>query len=127
MYEKDQIFYFFFLSWEQGSVGGLFILLVVLWITRDLFFAPGWGDLFTKGYPSDVTPVIFIVILLTAWPKENIFKGKPYRNLITWKEINEKFAWNVILLSGGGLALAAGFDVSFISNALILILKQAFF
>ena len=63
-------------SWEQGSVGVLFLCLVSLWISRDLFFAPGWGDLFEKGYPSDTTPAIMIVLFLTAWPKYNIFKGK---------------------------------------------------
>ena len=97
-----------------------------MWITRDLFFAPGWGDLFSKGYPTDVTPVIAMVVFLTAWPKENVFKGRPYQHLITWKEINDKFAWNVILLSGGGLALAAGFDVNwnFLKSFLVILIYQ---
>jgi len=106
--------------WEQGSVGGLFILLVVLWISRDLFFVPGWGSLFADKFPSDTTPAILVTILLVAWPKHNVFKGLPYRHLITWKEINDQFAWNIIILSGGGLALASGFEV-------ILVLLLMFF
>jgi hypothetical protein len=31
---------------------------------------------------------------------------------MTWKTINDNFPWNIILLSGGGIALAAGFNVS---------------
>jgi len=93
------------------SVGFLFIILVFLWVTRDLFFVPGWGDLFEKGYPTDTTPAILILFLIVAWPKENIFIGRPYSHLITWQTINDNFPWNIILLSGGGIALAAGFNV----------------
>ncbi len=42
------------------SVGCLFIILVFLWVTRDLFFVPEWRDLFEKGYPTDTTPAILI-------------------------------------------------------------------
>ncbi len=93
------------------SVGCLFIILVFLWVTRDLFFVPEWRDLFEKGYPTDTTPAILILFLIVAWPKENIFIGRPYSHLITWQTINDNFPWNIILLSGGGIALAAGFNV----------------
>jgi len=83
----------------------------VLWVTRDLYFVSGWGDLFKKGFVTDTTPAILILVLLVAWPKENIFKGNKYECLITWKVINEHFPWNILLLCGGGLALAAGFEV----------------
>ena len=49
------------------------------------------------------------------WPKENVFKGKPYGHLITWKNIDEGFPWDVILLGGGSLALAEGFQKSGLS------------
>jgi len=65
-------------------------------------------------FPSDTTPAILVAILLVAWPKENIFSGRPYSHLITWKKINDQLAWNIIILSGGGLALATGFEVNII-------------
>jgi hypothetical protein len=48
---------------------------VILWVTRDLFFVDGWGALFKKGYPTDTTPAIFILLFLVSWPKQNIFKS----------------------------------------------------
>ena len=39
-----------------------------------------------------------------------IVKGKIYEPLITWKTINDQFPWNILLLCGGGLALAAGIN-----------------
>ena len=61
-----------------------------------------------RSYITDTTPAIFIVILLFVWPKENVFRGKPYGHLITWKNIDDGFPWDVILLGGGSLALAEG-------------------
>ena len=49
-------------------------------------------------------------------------KGKPYSHLITWDKINANFPWNIILLSGGGIALAAGFNVIY-CNIFILFKK----
>lgn len=65
----------------------------------------------SSSFVTDTTPAILILVLLVAWPKENIFKGFKYECLITWKVINEHFPWNILLLCGGGLALAAGFEV----------------
>ena len=64
-------------------------------------------------YITDTTPAILISILIFAWPKENIFKGKPYAHLIGWKELEKNFPWEVILLGGGSLAMADGFFVCF--------------
>ena len=103
-------------TWEQISVGALFLVLVLLWLTRDLVFTSGWESLFGgKKYVSDTTPAILIVILMFAWPKNNIFKGKEYEHLIGWKDFHN-FPWDVILLSGGSLALAYGFEKSLLSK-----------
>jgi hypothetical protein len=73
---------------------------IILWVTRDLFFVPGWGALFKKSYTTDTTPAILILIVLVSWPKYNIFKQIPYEHLICWNKINESFPWNIIILSG---------------------------
>ena len=112
------------LTWEQGSVAFLFILLVILWLSRDFYFVDGWQIIFEKKtYVTDTTPAMFIVILLFIWPKENIFAGKTYGHLITWKNIENDFPWDVILLGGGSLALAEGFQKSGLSNWIGKILR----
>jgi hypothetical protein len=39
-------------------------------------------------------------VLIFIFPKENIFKGKPYEHLMSWKELKDKFPWEVIMLGG---------------------------
>jgi di/tricarboxylate transporter len=70
---------------------------------------------FKFSYLSDTTPAIFILILLAVWPKHNIFKGKPYQNLISWKTIQEQFPWNIIIFTGGSFAMVKGFQVDIYS------------
>lgn len=104
-------------------MAGLFLLLATLWLTRDLYFAPGWGILFQKGlvlssyvfiiclyfdmllslfyrYVSDTTPAILILFLLVIWPKRNIFKGHKYDHLVQWKTITTSYPWHILLLGG---------------------------
>lgn len=104
-------FYFIFNSWEQLSIGLWFLVAVVLWLTRDLHFVPGWQALFQKGYITDTTTAIFVLFCLVAWPRKNIFKGERYTPLIVWSDVEKMFPWNAILLLGGSLAMAAGCEV----------------
>ena len=39
------------------------------------------------------------------WPKENVFKGKPYNHLIAWKYVETDFPWKVIILGGTKISL----------------------
>ncbi len=36
------------LKWKEGSMGGLFLLLVALWLTRDFNFFKGWAVIFPR-------------------------------------------------------------------------------
>jgi di/tricarboxylate transporter len=36
------------IKWNQICVGIIFLILVILWLTRDLHFMPGWGALFKE-------------------------------------------------------------------------------
>ena len=65
-----------------------------------------------------------MVVLLVAWPKNNIFSGKKYEHLVDWRTINDSFPWYIILLGGGGLALAEGFEVDFESYDFVLSIFQ---
>ena len=98
---------------EQKIVLILFICLAMLWIFRtgvsfDSFSIPGWSNLFgNPSYINDGTVAIFISVLLFIFPAPR-HKGERIMNLETIK----KLPWNIVLLFGGGFALALGFQSS---------------
>jgi di/tricarboxylate transporter len=64
------------------------------------------------------------MFLCVLWPKENIFKGKPYSNLLSFSQIKEHLPWNVILFAGGCLSLSEGFQLSGLSDKIGNIFNQ---
>lgn len=95
---------------EEKIVLVLFIVLAFLWIFRSgfniqSFIVPGWSELFkTPSYINDGTVAIFIALLLFIIPS----KSKKGERLMNWETAN-KIPWNIVLLFGGGFALAQGF------------------
>jgi hypothetical protein len=51
-------------------------------------------------------------------------QGIDYEPLITWEMINTTFPWSILLLAGGGLALAEGFKKSGLSELIGVTLKN---
>ncbi|XP_062362786.1 solute carrier family 13 member 2 isoform X4 [Cinclus cinclus] len=104
----------------------LFVLLVVLWFTREPGFFPGWATvLFNKdgtSYVTDATVSIFISLLLFILPSgiSNQETGEArFRApapLLGWKVVQEKMPWNIVFLLGGGFALAKGSEESGLSR-----------
>jgi sodium-dependent dicarboxylate transporter 2/3/5 len=97
-------------SSEEKKVFALFILLIFLWFFRkniDLgsnFAIPGWSSIFSQPqFINDGTISIFVAVLLFIIPSGNKKEG-----LVTW-EITKKIPWHIVLLFGGGFALAQGF------------------
>ena len=99
-------------------------MLVLLWLTRDLYFVNGWNYFFQDKFVSDTTPVILILLIMSIWPKKNIFKGNNYEHLIDWKNVQEFFPWHIILFAGGSLALAKGFQQSNLSQWIGSVLQK---
>ena len=101
---------------EQKIIAFLFILLAVLWFSRaDLnfgfFSVKGWSSLFKNpSYLNDGTVAITVAVLLFLIPSKNGY-GK---FILDWKTA-EKIPWDIILLFGGGFALASGFKESGLS------------
>ncbi|KFW95792.1 Solute carrier family 13 member 2, partial [Phalacrocorax carbo] len=109
----------------------LFVLLVVLWFTRDPGFIPGWATvLFNKNdtsYVTDATVAIFISVLLFIIPADISSNDRDKQQtggkskirappaLLDWKTVHEKMPWNIVLLLGGGFALAKGSEKSGLS------------
>uniref|UniRef100_A0A8C9VFX0 Solute carrier family 13 member 2 n=1 Tax=Scleropages formosus TaxID=113540 RepID=A0A8C9VFX0_SCLFO len=114
------------ISFAEGTVLGIFILLVVLWFTRDPGFIPGWATVLfnkEKEFVTDGTVAIFISMLFFIvtlncscsrfYFAEDSHKAPPA--LLTWKVVHEKMPWNILLLLGGGYALAKGSEASGLS------------
>ena len=94
---------------EQKRVLAVFIILVVLWVFRkDIevgsFHIPGWSNVLNAPkLVDDGTVAIFIALLLFILPSKNKSKA-----LMDWPTA-KKIPWRIVLLFGGGFALAKGF------------------
>lgn len=103
-------------SFEERVVQFVFIAVAILWIFRakiELGFViiPGWGSIFAnEKYLNDSAVAIFFSILLFIIPSKN--KNEKILDI----EIFKKIPWDVILLFGGGFALANGFIESGLSE-----------
>jgi len=101
---------------EEKIVLTLFIILAFLWIFRSeikiqSFVIPGWSGLFhTPAFINDGTVAIFIALLLFMIPSQS----KKGEKLMNWETAN-RIPWNIVLLFGGGFALAQAFVESGLS------------
>ncbi|GMR62447.1 hypothetical protein PMAYCL1PPCAC_32642, partial [Pristionchus mayeri] len=112
-------------SFAEKAVSACFGLLLCLWIFRDPKVVPGFGEYFKRGYVTDATSAVFIVIILFVLPEKcpdfkhmGSKKGKVTKGLLDWATIQESFPWSVVLLLGGGFALAAGVKESELSQTI---------
>ncbi|XP_015229392.1 PREDICTED: solute carrier family 13 member 2-like [Cyprinodon variegatus] len=117
------------MKFAEGAVLTIFILLVLLWFTREPGFIPGWATvLFNKddSFVTDGTVAIFMSMLFFVIPSRlpkfgsygfteagKRIKAPP--TLLNWQVVHERMPWNIILLLGGGFALAAGSEASGLS------------
>ncbi len=101
------------ITFEEVAVLIVFVSLAVLWIFRksiDIgdFHIPGWSLIFPNPkYINDGTVAIFMAIILFLIPS----KAEPGKKIMDW-ETAAKLPWNIVLLFGGGFALAKGFKES---------------
>ncbi|KAM6436466.1 solute carrier family 13 member 1 isoform 1-T1 [Liasis olivaceus] len=102
----------------------LFLLMALLWFTRDPGFIPGWSSLFPEypGYATDSTVALLIGLLFFIIPAKRVSKTSngenivfDYTPLITWKEFQACMPWEIAILVGGGFALADGCEDSKLS------------
>ncbi|TND08910.1 MAG: solute carrier family 13 (sodium-dependent dicarboxylate transporter), member 2/3/5 [Bacteroidetes bacterium] len=107
------------MKYEERMVAIIFTITAVLWFTRSAidfggFRMPGWSDLFPvkyKEYAQDSTVAVLMAMFLFLIPA----RSEKNRSLITWKEAS-RLPFEIILLFGGGFALAYGFDKSGLSG-----------
>jgi len=100
-------------SFEENVVFIAFITLALLWIFRsgikiDNFEIPGWTSFFNDPkFINDGTIAIFIAVILFVIPS----RSKPGSRILDGDSIR-KLPWHIVLLFGGGFALAQGFTES---------------
>nr|XP_012607296.1 solute carrier family 13 member 1 [Microcebus murinus] len=104
----------------------LFIVMALLWFTRDPGFVSGWSALASKypGFISDSTVALLVGLLFFIIPAKMSTKTTStgeivsfdYSALITWKEFQSFMPWDIAILVGGGFALADGCEVSGLSK-----------
>uniref|UniRef100_A0A3B3T424 Solute carrier family 13 member 1 n=1 Tax=Paramormyrops kingsleyae TaxID=1676925 RepID=A0A3B3T424_9TELE len=94
----------------------IFMLMVLLWFTRNPGFMPGWASLFSnfEGYATDATVAILLGLTLYIIPAHKPTHPK-FETLISWKEFQSCMPWEIGILVGGGFALAEGTKVSGLS------------
>lgn len=106
------------MSYEEKAVASVFILTALGWIFRNdislgAISVPGWSGLFeTATSINDGTVAILAALVLFTLPAKN---KTTYQRLADSDTIAQ-LPWNIVLLFGGGFALAKGFTVSGLSE-----------
>ncbi|XP_039863832.1 solute carrier family 13 member 1-like [Simochromis diagramma] len=103
------------ISSQEIFTGVVFVVMVLLWLTRSPGFVPGWGSLFPhkSNYITDATVALVLGVLLFFVPAHG--PSRKYEAMISWKEFQASMPWQVALLVGGGFALAKGAEESGLS------------
>lgn len=104
------------ITFEEGVVLADFVLLALLWLTRaDIPLGgvtlPGWSRLLENpGWMNDGTVAIGMALILFLVPSRRPDGGR----LLDWNT-TAMLPWDIVVLIGGGFALAAGFKDSGLS------------
>lgn len=85
---------------EEKIVMTVFIITAICWITRSFIL-----EKFLPGIDDTIIAMIAGITLFT------LSSGEEGKRIIHWKEA-VKMPWGIILLFGGGMALASGFEVT---------------
>lgn len=110
------------MGYSEKLVSIYFVCTAILWMTRKIGTKHGWGrvESWELSQPNDSTTAMLIAFLLMVTPnKPNFFNwffkgGRKFEKeipdlappLLSWKMVQKRLAWDVIILLGGGFALA---------------------
>ncbi|KAH9524297.1 hypothetical protein Btru_054074 [Bulinus truncatus] len=113
-------------TFAQGTVLASLILLIIMWITRDLGGVGGWGEWLPKGI-GDATPAILFGCLMFMLPSSlprllfstSNGQTEPYTRLtplLTWRQVHDLMPWSLVFLIGAGYAIAHASKMSGLST-----------
>ncbi|KAF6089353.1 solute carrier family 13 member 3 [Phyllostomus discolor] len=112
------------MKFAEQAVFILFCLFAILLFFRDPKFIPGWASLFPAGFTSDAVTGVAVVTVLFFFPSQRPslkwwFDLKAPNTetepLLTWKKAQDTIPWSILLLLGGGFAMAKGCEQSGLS------------
>jgi solute carrier family 13 (sodium-dependent dicarboxylate transporter), member 2/3/5 len=103
----------------EKIIAVVFVSTALLWIFRKpitvgSFAIPGWSEMFARPeYLHDATVAMAMGLLLLLLPV-NFGTGMKLRDrteyfVLDWDTVQKKVPWGILLLFGGGFALADGF------------------
>lgn len=110
------------MSYEEKVVMAVFCLTAILWIFRsDLsmgaFTIPGWAGLLPFGdLIDDGTIAVSMALVLFFIPARHSDEQDDAHGKILDTSVFARIPWHIILLFGGGFALAKGFQTSGLSD-----------
>ena len=102
---------------DELIAGLIFFVAAILWITgSDItlsksFTLNGWRSSFGLEMVSDASIAVVTSLFLFMIPS----KDRPKEMLLTWSKARE-LPWGILLLFGGGFAIAGGFNSSGLST-----------
>lgn len=107
---------------QEKSVLTASVLTGLLWIFRrpidlGVVVIPGWSELFASPggiHDATVAMVVGVGLCLTPvnWSGGLEWKGRHERFIMDWRTIQYGVPWGIMILLGGGFALAAGIQES---------------
>ncbi|XP_052788848.1 solute carrier family 13 member 2-like [Mya arenaria] len=116
------------MSFAESQVVVVFVSMVFFWLFRNPPNIDGWGKLFIDedvnnglSLVSDSTPCILLSTLLFILPEKrpNLFcwqQGSPsYTPILKWQMVTKRLPWGVLILVGGGFAMARASQLSGLS------------
>lgn len=102
---------------DEKKVLVIFVLTALGWIFRSdialgFVTVPGWSGIFPRPeFISDASVALAAAMVLFITPVDRTFNDF----LVTWKEV-QAIPWGILILFGGGIALAGGFEASGLSE-----------
>ncbi|MBL0716972.1 MAG: anion permease, partial [Desulfosarcina sp.] len=105
-------------SFEEKAVFAVFVATAFLWIFRKkletgFITIPGWSDFLPwPGFIDDGTVAMFMAMLLFFIPVKNKTSKE---STLMGSEVIIRLPWNIVILFGGGFALAKGFQITGLS------------
>ncbi|KAH8374925.1 hypothetical protein KR200_008697, partial [Drosophila serrata] len=104
------------MSCHEIQVAIIFVVMIVLLITRRPGFFQGWDTLVNAKQVRGSAAVILIILLLFALPTQYVFfkyccgkapfPAQRLDSLLAWRFVHENVPWGLCFLLGGGFALA---------------------